>query len=129
MASSKNPVTELGLLAAFVALTVMVVVAAQRIRAWGLLRKVVQRLENTSSQLGVWLVITFALAFAVVAEHFGLATILGTFLAGVIVRRMDELPVFPGGFPGQAGSDRLQIPDPGVLREHRRRPRRNLAVP
>ena len=40
------------------------------------------RLENTSSQLRVRLAITFALAFAVVAEHFGLATILGAFLAG-----------------------------------------------
>jgi len=91
-ASSKNPATELGLLAAFVALTAVVVVAAQRIRAWGRLREVVQRLEHTSSQLRVRLVITFALAFAVVAEHFGLATILGTFLAGVIVRRTDESP-------------------------------------
>ena len=100
-ASSKNPVTELGLLAAFVALTVVVVVAAQRIRAWGLLRKVVQRLENTSSQLRVRLVITFALAFAVVAEHFGLATILGTFLAGVIVRRMDESPASRQEFQGK----------------------------
>lgn len=37
--------------------------------------------------------ITFSLAFAVSAEHFGLATILGAFLAGVIVRRTDESPV------------------------------------
>jgi Kef-type K+ transport system membrane component KefB len=52
----------------------------------------VQRLEETSSQLRVRLAITFALAFAVVAEHFGLAMILGAFLAGVIVRRTDESP-------------------------------------
>jgi Kef-type K+ transport system membrane component KefB len=121
-ASSKNPATELGLLAAFVALTAVVVVVAQRIRGWGLLREVVQRLEHTSSQLRVRLVITFALAFAVVAEHFGLATILGTFLDGRVAG-------FPAGIPGQAGSDRLRVPDPGVLREHWRRPRRNLAVP
>lgn len=100
-ASSKNPATELGLLAAFVALTAVVVVVAQRIRGWGLLREVVQRLEHTSSQLRVRLVITFALAFAVVAEHFGLATILGTFLAGVIVRRTDESPASRQEFQGK----------------------------
>jgi Kef-type K+ transport system membrane component KefB len=91
-ASSGNPSVELGLLALFAGLTVVVVVAAQRVRAWGPLREVVRRLENTSSQLRVRLAITFALAFAVVAEHFGLATILGAFLAGIIVRRSGESP-------------------------------------
>jgi Kef-type K+ transport system membrane component KefB len=52
----------------------------------------VHRLENTSSQLRVRLAITFALAFAVVAGRFGLATILGAFLAGIIVRRTGESP-------------------------------------
>jgi Kef-type K+ transport system membrane component KefB len=86
-ASSKNPAVELGLLAAFIALTAVVVLAAARIRRWDRLRQVVERLANTSSQLRVRLVITFSLAFAVVAEHFGLAMILGAFLAGIIVRR------------------------------------------
>jgi Kef-type K+ transport system membrane component KefB len=90
--SSGNPSAELGLLASFAALTAVVVVAAQRVRTWGPLREVVHRLENTSSQLRVRLAITFALAFAVVAEHFGLATILGAFLAGIIVRRTGESP-------------------------------------
>ena len=48
----------------------------------GPLRRAVQRLENSSPQLRVRLAITFSLAFAVVAEHFGLATVLGAFLAG-----------------------------------------------
>jgi Kef-type K+ transport system membrane component KefB len=91
-ASSKNPGAELGLLAGFVGLTAVIVVVTQRVRVWGPLREVVHRLENTSSQLRVRLAITFALAFSVVAEHFGLATILGAFLAGVIVRRTDETP-------------------------------------
>ncbi len=91
-ASSKNPSVELGLLAGFVGFTVVIVVVTQRVRSWGPLREVVQRLEETSSQLRVRLAITFALAFAVVAEHFGLAMILGAFLAGVIVRRTDESP-------------------------------------
>jgi Kef-type K+ transport system membrane component KefB len=91
-ASAKNPSVDLGLLAGFVAFTAVVVVVTQRIREWRPMRAVVHRLENTSSQLRVRLAITFALAFAVVAEHFGLATILGAFLAGVIVRRTDETP-------------------------------------
>ena len=90
-ASSTNPSAELALLAGFVGLTAVIVVLTQRIRAWGPLREVVRRLEDTNSQLRVRPAITFALAFSVVAEHFGLATILGAFLVGVIVRRTDEL--------------------------------------
>jgi Kef-type K+ transport system membrane component KefB len=91
-ASSANPPVELGLLAAFIGFTAVVVVVTQRVRSWGPLRDVVHRLESTTSQLRVRLAITFALAFAVAAEHFGLATILGAFLAGVILRRTDESP-------------------------------------
>ena len=100
-ASSKNPGAELGLLAGFVGFTAVVIVVTQRIRGWGPLRDVVQRLEDTSSQLRVRLAITFALAFAVVAEHFGLATILGAFLAGVILRRTDESPTSRLEFQGK----------------------------
>jgi Kef-type K+ transport system membrane component KefB len=91
-ASSTNPGVELGLLAGFIGLTAVVVVVTQRVSGLRPLREVVQRLESTSSQLGVRLAITFALAFAVVAERFGLATILGAFLAGIIVRRTGESP-------------------------------------
>ncbi len=100
-ASAKNPSVDLGLLAGFVAFTAVVVVVTQRIREWGPMRAVVHRLEDTSSQLRVRLAITFALAFAVVAEHFGLATILGAFLAGVIVRRTDETPASQEEFQGK----------------------------
>ncbi len=100
-ASSQNPATELGLLAGFVGLTAVIVVVTQRVRGWGPLREVVRRLEDTSSRLRVRLAITFALAFAVTAEHFGLATILGAFLAGVIVRRTDESPASQQEFQGK----------------------------
>ncbi len=91
-ASSANPGVELGLLAGFIGFTAVVVVVTQRVRELGRLREAVHRLESTSSQLRVRLAITFALAFAVVAERFGLATILGAFLAGVVLRRTDESP-------------------------------------
>jgi Kef-type K+ transport system membrane component KefB len=100
-ASSKNPGAELGLLAGFVGLTAAIVLVTQRVRVWRPMREVVHRLENTSSQLRVRLAITFALAFAVVAEHFGLATILGAFLAGVVVRRTDETPASQEEFQGK----------------------------
>lgn len=100
-ASSTNPGVELGLLAGFIGFTAAIVLVTQRVRVLGPLREVVQRLENTSSQLRVRLAITFALAFAVVAEHFGLATILGAFLAGVIVRRTDETPASQQEFQGK----------------------------
>ncbi len=91
-ASSADRAADLGLLVAFIAFTAAVVVVTQRVRSFGRLREVVYRLERTSSQLRTRIAITFALAFAVAAEHFGLATILGAFLAGVIVRRTDESP-------------------------------------
>jgi len=52
-ASSANPGVELGLLAGFIGLTAAVVVVTQRVSGLRPLREVVQRLESTSSQLGV----------------------------------------------------------------------------
>ena len=91
-ASSADRAADLGLLVAFIAFTAAVVVVTQRVRSFGPAAEVVYRLERTSSQLRTRIAITFALAFAVIAERFGLATILGAFLAGVIVRRTDESP-------------------------------------
>jgi Kef-type K+ transport system membrane component KefB len=100
-ANSTDPSVELGLLAGFIAFTAVVVLVTQRLRVFAPLRDAVGRLENTSSQLRVRLAITLALAFAVVADHFGLATILGAFLAGVIVRRTDEAPESHEVFKGK----------------------------
>jgi Kef-type K+ transport system membrane component KefB len=91
-AKSTNPATELGLFGGFVALTAVAVVVTQRVRTWAPLLEAVRRLQNTSSQLRIRVAITLALAFGVIADRFGLATILGAFLAGVIVRRTDEAP-------------------------------------
>jgi Kef-type K+ transport system membrane component KefB len=90
--ASGSQATDTELLIAFVAVTVIVVVLSQRLRGWRRLHDVVDRLERTSSQLRTRIAITFALAFAVVAERFGFATILGSFLAGIIIRRTDESP-------------------------------------
>jgi Kef-type K+ transport system membrane component KefB len=100
-ANSTDPSVELGLLAGFVVFTAVAVLVTQWLRLYAPLRQAVGRLENTSSQLRVRLAITLALAFGVVAEHFGLATILGAFLAGVIVRRTDESPESHRVFQGK----------------------------
>ncbi len=122
--SSASPGADLGLLAGFIAFTAAVVVVTQRVRGVGRLREVVHRLERTSSQLRTRIAITFSLAFAVVAERFGLATILGA-LPGRGHRAPDRrVPGLAGAVPGQARGDRLRVLDPGVLREHRRRPGR-----
>ena len=89
-AKSRNPLTEFGLLGAFVGFAAVAVLVIQRVRGWPHLQEVVGRLENTSSQLRVRLAITLPLAFGVLAEHFGLATILGAFLAGIILGLADE---------------------------------------
>jgi Kef-type K+ transport system membrane component KefB len=90
--ASGSTATDTELLAAFVVVTAIVIVASQRVRAWRRLHDVVDRLERTSSQLRTRIALAFSLAFAVVAERFGFATILGSFLAGVIIRRTDESP-------------------------------------
>jgi Kef-type K+ transport system membrane component KefB len=88
-ATSRDPLTEFGLFSGFLAFTILAVVLIQRLRRWQPLQDVVLRLENTSSQLRVRVAITLPLVFGVVAARFGLATILGAFLAGVILRRME----------------------------------------
>jgi Kef-type K+ transport system membrane component KefB len=89
-ASSTDPGADLVLLAAFIAVTAAVVIVTQRVTAISRLRDAVRRLDATSSQLRVRLAITFALAFGVTAQRFGLATILGAFLAGLIIRRAGD---------------------------------------
>ena len=89
-ATSRNPLTEFGLLGAFIGFAAVAVLVIQRVRGWQPLQETVGRLENTSSQLRVRLAITLPLAFGVLAEHFGLATILGAFLAGIILGLADE---------------------------------------
>jgi Kef-type K+ transport system membrane component KefB len=85
-AGSTNPGVELGLLGGFLLFTVIAAVLFQRAHRWAPLVAILSRFQDSTSQLRVRIAITLALAFGVVAEHFGLAMILGAFLAGVIVR-------------------------------------------
>ena len=82
--------SELGFLGLFVLCALAGLMAIRRVRSWTALRRVVVRLEDSSSQIRVRLSIVLPLAFAVLAEHFGLATILGAFVAGLILRSLQD---------------------------------------
>jgi len=53
------------------------------------LDRMLDRLEDRSAQLRVRAALTLALAFAVLADRFGFASILGAFAAGLLVRTID----------------------------------------
>jgi Kef-type K+ transport system membrane component KefB len=89
-AHASNSGTELGFLGLFMACALLGLLAIRRVRSWTALRTVVVRLEESSSQLRVRLSIILPLAFAVLAQHFGLATILGAFVAGLILRSLQD---------------------------------------
>lgn len=89
-AKATNSLTQLGFLGLFLICAIAGLIAIRRVRNWTSLRRVVTQLENSSSQLRVRLSIIFPLAFGVLAQHFGLATILGAFIAGLILRSLHE---------------------------------------
>lgn len=89
-ANARNAWTELGFFGLFIACALAGLLTIRRVRSWTTLRNVVVRLENSSSQLRVRLSIILPLAFGVLAQHFGLATILGAFVAGLILRSLQE---------------------------------------
>jgi Kef-type K+ transport system membrane component KefB len=89
-ATSTSPVVQTALLAGFAAAVVVAGFVLLRVGHLPWLTRVLHRLEHTSSQLRVRIAITIALAFGVAAQQFGLATILGAFLAGVIVRLLGQ---------------------------------------
>ncbi len=89
-AHASNSGTELAFLGLFVVCALLGLLAIRRVRSWAALRTVVVRLEESSSQLRVRLSIILPLAFAVLAQHFGLATILGAFVAGLILRSLQD---------------------------------------
>ena len=89
-ATADSAAVKVVLLAGFAALVAAGGIALIRLGQLNWLSKVLRRLEDTSAQLRVRLAIALALAFAVAAAEFGLAMILGAFLAGVIVRLVGQ---------------------------------------
>ena len=63
--------------------------ALGRIRNLAALDRLLDRLEDRSAQLRLRAALALTLAFAVLAERFGFASILGAFAAGLLVRAID----------------------------------------
>ena len=70
-----------------VALTAGVLLAAERVKALG---AAVVRLQDTTAEIRVRGAVVLLIAFVVLAEAFGLESILGAFLAGVVVGVLDR---------------------------------------
>ncbi len=88
-ATSKTPAERLASLAMFLALLAVIGLALGRVRNLTALDRLLNRLEDRSAQLRVRAALTLALAFAVLADRFGFASILGAFAAGLLVRTID----------------------------------------
>ena len=73
----------------FLALLAVIGLALGRVRSLAVLDRMLDRLEDRSAQLRVRAALTLALAFAVLADRFGFASILGAFAAGLLVRTID----------------------------------------
>ena len=88
-ATSKTAAARVASLAIFLVLLVVFGLALGRVRQLPSLEKLLNRLEDRSAQLRVRAALTVALAFGVLANRFGLASILGAFAAGLLIRIID----------------------------------------
>jgi Kef-type K+ transport system membrane component KefB len=85
-AASKTPEARLASLAVFLVLIVLIGLAVSRVRRLRGLDRMLDNLEKRSGQLRVRASLTLALGCGVLAYHFGFASILGAFAAGLLVR-------------------------------------------
>jgi Kef-type K+ transport system membrane component KefB len=76
-------------LAMFAALVVVLALGASRVRMSMRLGDVLVRLQDTTAEIRVRLVVLLLIAFVALAERLGLETILGAFLAGALVGLID----------------------------------------
>jgi Kef-type K+ transport system membrane component KefB len=63
--------------------------ALAQVRGLAAIERLLDRLEDRSGQLRVRAALTLALGFGVLAHRFGLASILGAFAAGLLVKTID----------------------------------------
>ena len=88
-AASTNTEDQVVSLAIFLTLVVLIGLALAGVRRLERLDRLLDRLEDHSAQLRLRAALTLTLAFAVLAERFGFASILGAFAAGLLVRTID----------------------------------------
>jgi Kef-type K+ transport system membrane component KefB len=80
------------LVASFVAVVAVVALAVLGADRWARLRTVVETLQDSTAQIRVRLALVLLVALTAVAGRFGLETILGAFLAGVVLSVVDPRP-------------------------------------
>ncbi len=85
--STGSKVVVLGVFAGLIAVTALVVSGAARSVRLG---QVLVRLQDTTAEIRVRCAVLLLVAFTVLAEKFGLESILGAFLAGAIVGLVDR---------------------------------------
>src|SRR4051812_1239826 len=88
--SGGGPVVTAAYLAMFAALVVVLALSASRVRMSMRLGDVLVRLQDTTAEIRVRLVVLLLIAFVALAERLGLETILGAFLAGALVGLVDR---------------------------------------
>jgi Kef-type K+ transport system membrane component KefB len=88
-ATSTTPAGRVSSLVIFLALLAVLGLALGRVRNLAAIDRVLDRLEDRSGQLRVRAALTLALGFGVLAHRFGLASILGAFAAGLLVKTID----------------------------------------
>ncbi len=88
-ATSTTAAERVSSLATFLALLAVLGLALRRVRNLTAIDRLLDRLEDRSSQLRVRATLTLALGFGVLANRFGLASILGAFAAGLLVKTID----------------------------------------
>ena len=78
------------LLVTFVGVVALVAGAVLFTERWGRLGETVVRLQDTTAEVRVRGAVLLLVGFVALAEHFGLETILGALLAGVVVAAVDR---------------------------------------
>jgi Kef-type K+ transport system membrane component KefB len=89
-ASDGSPGSRLVLIVAFGVLVVVTALVVSRAGRSMRLGKVLLRLQDTTAEIRVRFAVVLLVAFTALAERFGLESILGAFLAGVVVSVVDR---------------------------------------
>jgi Kef-type K+ transport system membrane component KefB len=81
-----------GLLVTFGIVVVVLALAAALVARWQRLQQVLLSLQDTTAQIRVRLAVVLLVGLTALASEFGLETILGAFVAGVVISVLDRRP-------------------------------------
>ena len=87
---SSSPGAKVVLLGGFAVLVLALAATLATAGRWARLRDLLGRLQDTTAQIRVRLVVVLVVGFVVLARRFGLESILGAFVAGVVVAVLDR---------------------------------------